>query len=66
MSTVLQFKSLTRGGREGARRPHQPCEIVIFPGVRIERHAEPETLAVGDFEGGEGLYEIDATRSRTN
>jgi hypothetical protein len=37
MSTVVQF-------RQSPQRPHttagatRPCEVVIFPGVRIERH----------------------------
>ena len=39
MSTVLQF---TASSRTGSRKvPHVSggvCEIVIFPGVRIERH----------------------------
>lgn len=42
MSTVLQFKSPAGGGAERVFRRAHACEIVIFPGVRIERHAEPE------------------------
>jgi hypothetical protein len=42
MSTVLQFRTPTRSG--AAQAPLSgPCEIVIFPGVRIERHAEPQS-----------------------
>ncbi len=42
MGTVLNFHSQARPGRF-ARRPMRqgraaPAEIVIFPGVRIERH----------------------------
>ncbi len=44
MSTVLQFKSPTGGGAERVFRRAHACEIVIFPGVRIERHAEPEFI----------------------
>jgi hypothetical protein len=41
MSTVLQFRAM-------AREPRRPfsdgreCEIVIFPGVRVERHETTE------------------------
>lgn len=58
MSTVLQFRAY---GRAEPRRPFSDgaeCEIVIFPGIRIERH-EPEDLdlahrigkAGDDFDG---------------
>jgi hypothetical protein len=37
MSTVLQFRQIPQRPRAivGATKP---CEVVIFPGVRIERH----------------------------
>ncbi len=39
MGTVLTFKSSTRTGLAVvANRDRERCEIVIFPGVRIERH----------------------------
>jgi hypothetical protein len=40
MSTVLQFRQSPQRPR-GPRAiigPPKPCEVVIFPGVRIERH----------------------------
>ena len=58
MSTVLHFKTY---GRAEPRRPFSDgaeCEIMIFPGIRIERH-EPADLdlahrigkAGDDFDG---------------
>jgi hypothetical protein len=38
MGTVLKFKLVRkRSDREGTAA-RAPCEVVIFPGVRIERH----------------------------
>jgi hypothetical protein len=57
MSTVLQFKASSRSER---RKPEsETCDIVIFPGVRIERHETDLDLAHrmqdsagrGDFDG---------------
>lgn len=58
MSTVLQFRAF---GRAEPRRPFSDgaeCEIVIFPGIRIERHeavdldlAHRVGKAGGDFDG---------------
>jgi hypothetical protein len=57
MSTILSFR---RDGAARARRPAGPaaaCEIVIFPGVRIERHEVDlayrvsDVAATGDFDG---------------
>ena len=40
MGMVLQFKPLTRTVVPWAGPGARPdCEIIIFPGVRIERHA---------------------------
>jgi hypothetical protein len=59
MSTVLQF-------RQSLQRPRtimgatQPCEVVIFPGVRIERHEVDlaqrlrDCAGSDDFEGFDG------------
>ena len=55
MSTVLQFRSPAGSGAERAFRRERACEIVIFPGVRIERHAEPEF-----FEAAGALLDADA------
>jgi hypothetical protein len=51
MSTILSF---TRDGAAGARRREDragPCEIVIFPGVRIERHDVDLAYRVSDVAG---------------
>jgi hypothetical protein len=57
MGTILAFPAdrepLPREGA-GTDGPASPAEIVIFPGVRIERHAstdEPPSRTVG---GGRG------------
>lgn len=61
MGTVLEFRSVratkiengeTVLDRTGAR----PCEVVIFPGVRIERHSETRSHVVRD------VLIVDATR----
>ncbi len=57
MSTVLQFRSPAGSGAERVFRSERVCEIVIFPGVRIERHAEPE------FGSAEALLDADATEA---
>jgi hypothetical protein len=39
MGTIIQLDATTRGSaRDRDTEAAQPCEIVIFPGVRIERH----------------------------
>jgi hypothetical protein len=59
MSTVLDFKAY---GRAEPRRPFSDgaeCEIVIFPGVRIERHAAADfDLAPGAGEATEDFAGI--------
>jgi hypothetical protein len=50
MSTILSF----RRDAARARRPDGPagaCEIVIFPGVRIERHEVDLAYRVSDVAG---------------
>ena len=59
MSTVLQFRQGPQQRRAivGAM---QPCEVVIFPGVRIERHEVDlsqrlrDCAGSDDFEGFDG------------
>lgn len=58
MSTVLQFRpSPQPRPRVIAGMATQPCEIVIFPGVRIERHEVDlshrffDTVSGDDFDG---------------
>jgi hypothetical protein len=56
MGTILQFRA---SNRQDTPRTHGagPCEIVIFPGVRIERHDDSVDLAArlsdpkGSFNG---------------
>jgi hypothetical protein len=56
MSTVLSFnRDVARPRR--LERPSGQCEIVIFPGIRIERHDVDlafrlnDTAGNGDFDG---------------
>ena len=59
MSTVLRFRASTRSYPQRPPSAGRTCEIVIFPGVRIERR-DPTTdldlghrlhgLADGDFD----------------
>ncbi|MBN9009417.1 MAG: hypothetical protein J0H63_04530 [Rhizobiales bacterium] len=46
MGSVLQIAS-TRRPRRRTGRAATECQIVIFPGVRIERHADEELLDLG-------------------
>ena len=39
----LDWLDQPRRSRARAGRPTQPCEIVIFPGVRYERWVEEQT-----------------------
>ena len=42
MGTVLRFRASTGKASRKAQESARACQIVIFPGVRIERHdAEP-------------------------
>ena len=61
MGTVLQISTSKRAFRRRSEHPARECQIVIFPGVRIERHDDYESLdlghrlldpaATGDFGG---------------
>ena len=64
MGTVLQIAASSRPRRRAGRASRE-CEIVIFPGVRIERHRDDEEtldlghrlldpIATGDFDGFNG------------
>jgi hypothetical protein len=46
MGTLLQFKALDRKAAARAVATGR-CEIVIFPGVRIERHDDSGSLDLG-------------------
>jgi hypothetical protein len=47
MGNVLQMAIPKRAPRRRAARPAIECQIVIFPGVRIERHDDYESLDLG-------------------
>jgi hypothetical protein len=61
MGNVLQIEPSRRPLRRRPERALTECQIVIFPGVRIERHDDYESLdlghrlldstATGDFGG---------------
>jgi hypothetical protein len=54
MGTVLRFKVSSAGGTPNKPARGQSAEIVIFPGVRIERHETDLDLGyrVMDSAGG--------------
>jgi hypothetical protein len=64
MGTVLQIAASKRPAPRRAERAASGCQIVIFPGVRIERHADEasvdlgyrllDSAATGDFDGFSG------------
>jgi len=46
MAHILQFRSnAARAEPEGEAEPRGGAQIIIFPGVRRERHAEPPTTS---------------------
>jgi hypothetical protein len=47
MAHILQFRSgALRSEPESELAPAGGAQIIIFPGVRIERHVEPEDVPV--------------------
>ncbi len=58
MSTLLEFRQATsQRPRVRSDAVARPCEVVIFPGVRIERHDVDlahrliDSAGSGDFDG---------------
>jgi hypothetical protein len=58
MGTILPFRTSGRDRRRAAKgTAARPCEIVIFPGVRIERHGFDlgyrlrDSAGRGEFDG---------------
>jgi hypothetical protein len=58
MGTIIQLHATTRGSaRDRETEAARPCEVVIFPGVRIERHELDlahrvvDSLSGPDFDG---------------
>lgn len=43
MATILEFRGVSKKGKAEPARSvaAQPCEVVLFPGVRYERWEEP-------------------------
>ena len=44
MTTVLHFRASTRTVSRRSSPSGEACEIIIFPGVRIERHDQASTV----------------------
>lgn len=65
MGALLQFRPSTRSETERRRQP-RPGEIVIFPGVRIERHADAPTAPPHEAAVDPFGFDGDAPVSRTN
>lgn len=65
MGTIIQFDASTR---EAVRRREadgeRPCEIVIFPGVRIERHDLDLGHRIRDSLGGPDFGGVGGRRPR--
>jgi hypothetical protein len=47
MGTVLQIAASKLPARRRGERAAGECQIVIFPGVRIERHADEASVDLG-------------------
>jgi hypothetical protein len=55
MAHILEFRSsAVRAMPECDETPSGGAEIIIFPGVRIERHAEPEQTQTKSRQRGRG------------
>jgi hypothetical protein len=47
MGTVLQIAASKLPARRHVERTASECQIVIFPGVRIERHGDEASVDLG-------------------
>jgi hypothetical protein len=47
MGNVLQIAASKRPARRRTERTASQCQIVIFPGVRVERHADDASVDLG-------------------
>ncbi len=65
MATILGFKPPRHGYRHRANRGRdRPCEIVIFPGTRIERQKVDLSYRLRDTAGRDDFKDIGG-KSRT-
>jgi hypothetical protein len=63
MSTILEFKARENGGRRRPPTGGEPeGEIVIFPGVRMERHALDLGYRLRDAAGRGEFHGLGAGR----
>ncbi len=67
MGTVLQFRPVRTTPARASALAQGDCEIVIFPGIRIERHDLDlahrlrDSTGQGDFDGLDGNHRPRAT-----
>jgi hypothetical protein len=62
MSTVLQFRQTPQQRpRMLGASASKPCEVVIFPGVRIERHEVDLAHRLFDSAGSSGFDDFDGS-----
>ena len=63
MGTIHQLNPRSRASLSAvASAPSEACEIVIFPGVRIERHADTVSDAAFGFAGDDATDRDDRPR----
>jgi len=65
MGALLRFRPSTRSETERRRQP-QTGEVVIFPGVRIERHLDAPAPTSDETAVDPFSFDGDAPVSRTN
>lgn len=64
MGTILSYRRLERRTRREGRRKDDACEIVIFPGVRIERHDLDLSHRLRDSAGTDDFNGLGGKRGR--
>lgn len=63
MGTIVHFKARRRDGAIGSRTRHnRPCDVIIFPGVRIERQGVDLGHRLLDTAGRGPFSDIAGTR----
>lgn len=61
MGTILHFETAERDPARNRPSSDAPCEIVIFPGVRIERHDIDLSHRLRDSAGDPGYGGLDGS-----